>query len=152
MLGHSWLLCKRNGCHGDFTNSVECIFVWQRLCCTNLIKYQNKKKEKNPCKVVNDTKKLLMFLLPWQPLIRFTMLNLFGDSLKVILKYYLLPITSILMFKYFVQNQQFKCSVVDCCYAKKLVATEILWFFSTSVESINVWHTLVVHYKFDQMW
>ena len=32
------------------------------------------------------------------------MLNLFGDSLKVILKYYLLPITSILMFKYFVQT------------------------------------------------
>jgi len=27
--------------------------------------------------------------------------------------------TSILMFKYFVQNQQFVCFVVDGCYAKK---------------------------------
>ena len=60
-----------------------------------------------------------MFLLPYQPLITFFYVKLFGGySLKVTLKEYLLLMTSILMFKYFGQNQQFICSVIDGCYAK----------------------------------
>jgi len=54
---------------------------------------------------------------------------LFAGSLQVILKEYLLAVTSIRMFKYFAENQHFICSVVHGCYVNKMVVTEMLVVF-----------------------
>ena len=51
---------------------------------------------------------------------------------------YLLAVTSFLMFKHFAKNQHFICSVVHGCYVEKVVATESLRVFSSSVECIII--------------
>ena len=70
-------------------------------------------------------------------------------SLKVILKECLLPMTSILMFKYFVKNQQFICSFIDCCQAKAGCHGDIMSFYSLS--RMHYCLTQIVQYEFNQM-
>ena len=70
-----------------------------------------------------------------------TSIHIFKHPYKSLaLKEYLLQMNSILM--YFVKYQPYFCLVVDGCYAIKLVAKEIVWVLSSSVEWIIVWHRL----------
>ena len=49
-----------------------------------------------------------------------------ADNVKVILKEYLLAMTSILILQHFVKTPHCICSAIVGCYAKEMVAMEIL--------------------------
>ena len=54
MLGHSWLLCKINGCQGDFISFylfVKCTFVWQG-CAVLILSNRRQNEKSNPRKVI----------------------------------------------------------------------------------------------------
>jgi len=59
-----------------------------------------------------------------------------ADKVKVILKEYLLAMTSILFLQHFVKTPHCICSAIVGCYAKEMVAMEILWVFTNSVKYI----------------